>query len=89
MAVLEFRAGNAPPNTELIKGLQRLEIDLVLGAAKPRQYSPKSVMTHQHERADNLFLLWKGRARYFLQTREGKKAPQSVRLPRQYGSSPG
>ena len=73
MALLEFRAGNAPPNTELIKGLQRREIDVVLSAAKPRQYSPKSVMTHQRERADHFFLLWKGRARFFFETHNGRK----------------
>jgi CRP-like cAMP-binding protein len=73
MTISEFGARNVPRSTQLLKGLQPQQIDLILGAAKSRQYPPKSVMTHQSERADCLFLLWKGRARFFMETPDGQK----------------
>jgi len=73
MTALEFRAGDAPPHIELLKGLNQKEIDLILAAASPRRFAPKSVMTQQGQPADHLLLLWKGRARYFFQTHNGKK----------------
>jgi len=73
MTALEFRAVNAPPSTELLRGLEPQEIDLILAAARPRRFTIESVMTHQGEPADQLFLLWKGRARYFFETPNGKK----------------
>jgi CRP-like cAMP-binding protein len=53
--------------------LGQKEIDLILAAAKRRRFSAKSVMTYQNEPADHLLLLWKGRARYFFETPNGKK----------------
>jgi len=73
MATLEFRGDNAPADSELLTGLKRQEINLIVAAATLRHFSPKSVMTDQAEPADYLFLLWKGRARYFFETPNGKK----------------
>ena len=73
MTALEIRAGDAPPHTELLKGLNQKEIDLVLAAARPCRFAAKSVMTQQGRPSEHLLLLWKGRARYFFQTRNGKK----------------
>jgi CRP/FNR family transcriptional regulator, nitrogen oxide reductase regulator len=73
MTASEFRAVNVPPSTELLRGLEPQEIDLILAAARPRRFTSESVMTHQGEPADQLFLLWKGRARYFFETPIGKK----------------
>jgi CRP-like cAMP-binding protein len=73
MTVLEFRAIDVPPDAILLKGLERQEIDSILAAARPRHFSAKSVITHQGQPADRLFLLWKGRARYFYETVDGKK----------------
>ena len=73
MAASEFRAVNVPPGTELLRGLKQQEIDLILAAARPRRLRVSSVMTHQGDLADQLFLLWKGRARYFFHTPNGKK----------------
>ena len=73
MSALEFRAPNVRPNVELLRGLRPQEADLILAAARARRVPAKSVMTYQGEPADQLLLLWKGRARYFLQTPNGKK----------------
>jgi len=73
MSALPFRAVDAPPSIELLRGLERQEIDLILAAARPRRFSAKSVMTYQGEPADHLLLLWKGRARYFYETPNGKR----------------
>lgn len=73
MAVVEFRAENARSKIELFRGLTDSEIDLILLAAKTRRRSAKTVITHQGEPADHLYLLWRGRARYFFETSNGKK----------------
>jgi CRP/FNR family transcriptional regulator, nitrogen oxide reductase regulator len=73
MNALEFRATHVPPNTEFLRGLEPQEINVILAAGKPRRFSAKCVMTNQGEPADHLLLLWKGRARYFFETQNGKK----------------
>ena len=73
MTALDFRAGDAPAHTELLRGLNQKEIDLILAAATPRRFAAKSVMTQQGQPAKHLLLLWKGRARYFFQTHHGTK----------------
>ena len=71
--MLESRAVHAVHRIELLRGLGQKEIDLILSAAKRRRFSAKSVMTYQDEPADHLLMLWKGRARYFFETPNGKK----------------
>jgi CRP-like cAMP-binding protein len=71
--VLEFRPADVPQGTELLSGLNPEEIRSVLAAGRIRRFSAKCVITHQGEPADNLLLLWKGRARCFYQTTDGKK----------------
>ena len=66
-------SARAGPNIDLLRGFKRQEIDLILAAARVRRFPAKSVMTHQGEPADHLLLLWKGRARYFFETPNGKK----------------
>lgn len=73
MTGMEFHAGNAPPHTDLLEGLSRKEIDLILAEASPRRFAPNSVMTQQGQPAEHLLLLWRGRARYFFETHNGKK----------------
>jgi CRP/FNR family transcriptional regulator, nitrogen oxide reductase regulator len=72
MSALVFRAVDIP-DIELLRGLNRQEVDAILAAARARRFSAKSVMTYQGEPADHLLLLWKGRARYFFETPNGKK----------------
>jgi CRP-like cAMP-binding protein len=73
MTVLQFRPVNVPAGTELLRDLNPEEVQLILRAARTRRFSAKSVITHQGEPADHLLLLWKGRARCFFETPDGKK----------------
>ena len=73
MLAQRFRAVDVPPNTELLWGLEQQEIDSILKAARPRRFSAKSVIKYQGEPAEQLFLLWEGRARDFFETHNGKK----------------
>jgi len=67
------RAAYAPNTIELLRGLGQRETALILVAAKRRRFYSKSLMTYQGEPADQLMLLWTGRARYFFETPNGKK----------------
>lgn len=69
----QFRAVHVPHGTVFLQGLEPQEIDVILAAARPRRFSAKRVMTYQGEPADGVLLLWKGRARYFFDTPDGKK----------------
>jgi CRP/FNR family transcriptional regulator, nitrogen oxide reductase regulator len=73
MNTLGFRAADVSPDSELLRGLEPSEIDVILAAARPRQFSAKSLITHQDDPAERLFSLWRGRARYFYETPHGKK----------------
>lgn len=73
MSALKFPAVNAPPNIALLWGLKPQEIDLILGAARPRRVAAKTVMTRQGDPSDHLYLLWQGRARYFYTAPDGEK----------------
>ena len=73
MTAWEFRSVDVPHNSELLRGLKPNEIDLILAAGRPRRFPAKSVMTYQGDPAEHLLLLWKGRARYFYETRPNKK----------------
>jgi CRP-like cAMP-binding protein len=73
MTASELRAVNCPANVDILRGLEPPEVDLILAAARPRRFAAKSVITHQGSPSDHLLLLWKGRARYFYQTPDGKK----------------
>lgn len=73
MNTLQPRAGSTSPNIDLLRGLKPQEIDVILAAARVRRFPAKSVMTYQGEPANHLLLLWKGRARYFFETPNGKK----------------
>lgn len=71
-----FRACNVPPGSEVFRGLKADEVDLILSAARPRRFAAKSAITHQGEPADLFHLLWKGRARTFFETPNGRKIIQ-------------
>jgi CRP-like cAMP-binding protein len=53
-------------------GLALQDRKTILAAAKPRRFAANSVITNQGNPADRLFLLTKGRARYFFDEREGR-----------------
>jgi CRP-like cAMP-binding protein len=73
MTELQFRAVDLPHGTELLRDIDPEEVRLILGAARTRRFPAKSVITYQGEPADHLLLLWKGRARCFFETPNGKK----------------
>jgi CRP-like cAMP-binding protein len=73
MTILRFRTIDLPSDTVLLRGLERQEIDFILAAARPCQFPAKAVITYQGEPAEQFLLLWRGRARYFYETIDGKK----------------
>lgn len=56
-----------------LEGLAPADVTDILTAAAPRQLSANSIVTFQDDPADYLFLLIKGRARFFLTTPGGQK----------------
>lgn len=63
----------ATPNSRLLDGLAPPDLKMILEAAKQRQFLAGSVITNQGHTADHLYLLTKGRARYFFNTEDGRK----------------
>jgi CRP/FNR family transcriptional regulator, nitrogen oxide reductase regulator len=59
--------------SSFLEGLAPTERDIVLSAATKRRFLVKSVVTNQGDPAERLFLLTKGRARFFFITQTGKK----------------
>lgn len=68
-----FRVGDICSDIPLLRGMEKQEVDLILAAARLLRFSTKSVITYQSKPADQLFVLCKGRARYFYDTIGGKK----------------
>ena len=54
-------------------GLSPDEVKTIVSAAIERRYLAKSVVVNQEHPADHLFLLTRGRARYFYMTPDGRK----------------
>lgn len=59
--------------SRFLEGLSPLDLKVILAAARQRHFLPNSVVVNQGNPADHLFLLTKGRARFFFNTPEGKK----------------
>lgn len=68
-----FRVGDIRADIQLLRGMEKREVDIILAAARVLRFSAKSVITYQSKPADQLFVLCKGRARYFYDTIGGKK----------------
>lgn len=66
-------AGAAHLKSRFLDGLPPDDLKLVLAAARQRHFLPNSVVVNQGHPADHLFLLTRGRARFFFNTPEGKK----------------
>ena len=70
-------SGLATASTNLksrfLQGLPPRDLAVVLGAARTKHFAANSVIANQGHVADHLFLLMNGRARFFFNTREGKK----------------
>jgi len=59
--------------SRFLDGLSPLDLKVILAAARQRHFTANSVVVSQGNPADHLFLLTKGRARFFFITPEGKK----------------
>lgn len=59
--------------SRFLEGITAPDVKAILAAAKPRQYRANSTVVNQGDPADHLFILTKGRARYFYTTEEGRK----------------
>jgi CRP-like cAMP-binding protein len=58
---------------DFLEGLAEGDVAVVLGAATPRRFDARSLITSEGHRADKLFLMIEGLARTFTTTREGEK----------------
>ena len=59
--------------SKFLEGFSPLDLKVILAAARLRHFTSNSVIVNQGNPADCLFLLTKGRARFFFNTQEGKK----------------
>jgi len=59
--------------SRFFEGLTPFDLHVILGWAKQRHFTTNSVVVNQGNAADHLFLLTRGRARFFYHTQEGKK----------------
>jgi CRP-like cAMP-binding protein len=59
--------------SQLLDGLAARDLKVILAAAREQHFPPNSVVVNQGDPAHRLFLLTKGRARFFFNTEEGKK----------------
>jgi len=61
------------PKSRFLAGFSPPELRVILAAAKTRHFAANSIVADQDHPAEDLFLLIKGRARFFFNTPEGKK----------------
>ena len=59
--------------SRFLEGIHPLDLKVILAAAKPRQFTANSTIVSQGNPADYLYLLTRGRARYFFTTEDGRK----------------
>lgn len=57
----------------LLDGIQPSDASVILAAAKSRRLLANSVVTNQGDPANQMFLLIRGRARFFFNTHDGRK----------------
>lgn len=73
MAVLKLAAAPPPVKSPFLEGLAPQELNTVLAAARQCHFRAGTVVATQGTPADSLFLIVRGRARYFVLTPEGHK----------------
>lgn len=73
MAVLKLAAARAQVKSPFLEGLAPPELDTVLAAARQCHFQAGTVVATQGTPADSLFLIVRGRARFFILTPEGHK----------------
>ena len=60
-------------SSRFLDGISPPDLKVILAAAKPRQFNANSTIVSQGNPADYLYLLTRGRARYFFTTEDGRK----------------
>jgi CRP-like cAMP-binding protein len=73
MSLSKPATATANLKSRFLEGLSPLDLNVILAAAKQRHFASNSVVVNQGNAADHLFLLTRGRARFFFNTQEGKK----------------
>lgn len=73
MAVLKLDAAREQIESPFLEGLAPQEFDAVLAEARPCRFQAGTVVASQGTPADTVFVIVKGRARYFTLTPEGHK----------------
>jgi len=63
----------ATPVWHLLNGIPPSDARLILAAAKTRRFPANTVISNQGDSANYMFLLTKGRARFFFNTHDGRK----------------
>lgn len=61
------------PRSRFLSGFSPPDLKTILGAARQQHFTSNSVVVSQGSPAEHLFLLTKGRARFFFNTQEGNK----------------
>jgi CRP/FNR family transcriptional regulator, nitrogen oxide reductase regulator len=61
------------PRSRFLAGFSSLDLKIILAAAKERHFTANSVVVSQGNAASHLFLVTKGRARFFFNTQDGNK----------------
>jgi CRP-like cAMP-binding protein len=59
--------------SKFLVGFSPLDLKTILASARLRHFTSNSVIANQGSPADHMFLVAKGRARFFINTQEGKK----------------
>jgi len=73
MLASRIAAANTELGSRFLEGIGPQGLEVVLAAARPRQFKANSVIVRQGNPADYLYLLTKGRARYYFTTEDGRK----------------
>ena len=73
MHTLEFTKKVTDIRSRFLDGVPSDDVKAILGAARRRHFLANSVVVNQGHPADHLFLISKGRARYFISTENGTK----------------
>ena len=73
MSVTGIAAATTAFRSRFLEGLSPRDQQIVLAAGKELHFRANSVVTHQRDPADHMFVLTSGRARYFYMTEHGQK----------------
>ena len=81
MSALQSATAVATLKSGFLDGIAASDLRTILAAARQRHFLAHSVIVNQGEPADHLYLLTSGRARFFYNTQDGRKAILSWLIP--------